>query len=114
MSRPESTGKPKPKARIQLLVRDEGGEEFRIQQVESGLAYLQHRPQRIPLEEMCEFTKIGRAYLKAIEEEDYSRLPAPVFVRGFVSQIARKLRLPQDEVANAFISRYRKARPDRT
>jgi len=35
------------KSKIQLLVRDEAGESFRLQQVESGLAYLQHRPLRL-------------------------------------------------------------------
>ena len=83
MSTPEGPGKPKPKARIQLLVRTEGGEEFRIQQVESGLAYLQHRPQRIPLEE-CELAELrsgvrqATSYvLKNRQTERYIQLTEP-------------------------------------
>ncbi len=42
---------------MQLLVRAEGDESFRIEKVESGLAYLQYRPQRVPLEE-CEIAEL--------------------------------------------------------
>lgn len=36
------------RARIELLVRSEGGDDFRVTKVESSLAYRQARPQRIP------------------------------------------------------------------
>lgn len=43
------------------------------------------------IEAVCEVTKIGRRYIKALEEEDYALLPAPVYVRGFVGEYARVL-----------------------
>ena len=36
------------RARIELLVRSEAGDDFRVTKVESSLAYRQARPQRIP------------------------------------------------------------------
>lgn len=45
------------RSKIELLVRTEGGEGFETRQVESSLAYLQHRPQRIPLEQ-CELAEL--------------------------------------------------------
>lgn len=61
---------------------------------------------RISLEEMSAATKITKTYILAIEEENFSRLPAPVYVRGFVSQIARILKLPNEKVSNAYMGRF--------
>lgn len=61
----------------------------------------------ISIEEMSETTKISKTYLIAIEDENGSKLPAAVYVRGFVSQIARVLKLPHDKVATAYTNRYR-------
>lgn len=60
---------------------------------------------QISLEEMSNFTKISKTYLRAIEDELYDKLPAPVFLRGFLIQIARKLRLPEEKVAASYLSR---------
>lgn len=68
---------------------------------------------RISIEEMADFTKISKTYLKSIEEENYPALPAPVFLRGFLIQIARKLRLPQEKVAAAYMTRYRQVRTEK-
>ena len=40
--------KSPPRAKIELLVRSESGDDFRVTKVESSLAYRQARPQRIP------------------------------------------------------------------
>jgi curved DNA-binding protein CbpA len=61
---------------------------------------------KISIEEMAEITKVSKTYIQAIEEENFKKLPAPVYVRGFVLQIARALRLPTDAVASAYLSRY--------
>ncbi len=60
----------------------------------------------ISIEEMSEETKVSKNYIKAIEEENFKKLPAPVYVRGFVLQIARVLKLPANDVATAYLSRY--------
>ncbi|MEK6704950.1 MAG: helix-turn-helix domain-containing protein [Bdellovibrionota bacterium] len=63
---------------------------------------------RISIEEMSSITKISKSYLNAIEEDCFAKLPAAVFLRGFVFQIARVLKLPADKVASAYIARYHK------
>lgn len=66
----------------------------------------------ISVEEMADFTKISKRYLNAIETELFSELPAPVFVRGFIVQIARKLKLPHEEVAAAYVRRFKESKPE--
>ena len=60
----------------------------------------------IPLEELSEYSKIGKSYLIAIEEDNYSKLPATVYLRGFLIQIAKYLRLKPDAVSKAYLVRY--------
>jgi hypothetical protein len=60
----------------------------------------------ISIEELSEITKISKNYLKAIEEENFEKLPAAVYVRGFTLQIARTLKLPTNQVFTAYLSRY--------
>ena len=43
-----------------------------------------------------------------LEEEAFEKLPAAVFVRGFIVQIAKSLKLPPDQVAPAYMSRYKR------
>lgn len=62
----------------------------------------------VSLEELAEHTKISKSYITAIEEENHPKLPAKVFLRGFLAQIAKKLRLPQEPLVNAYLSRYKK------
>lgn len=64
---------------------------------------------RLSIEELADFTKISKKYLKAIEEEDYGKLPAPVYLRGFVIQLAKKLKIPSETVAAAYLARYLQA-----
>lgn len=59
----------------------------------------------VSIEELSEYTKISKTYLMALEEESFSKLPAPVFLRGFVIQVAKFLKLPHDKVATAYMSR---------
>lgn len=65
---------------------------------------------KISLEEMSGVTKVSKNYIIAIEEDDFKKLPAPVYVRGFVAQIARVLKLPHEKVASAYLSRYHRGR----
>lgn len=65
---------------------------------------------KISLEELSDFTKVSRTYITAIEEENYLKLPAPVYLRGFVTQIAKYLKLPHEKVAAAYMNRYQLSR----
>jgi curved DNA-binding protein CbpA len=65
---------------------------------------------QISLEEMATITKLTKTYIHAIEEENYARLPAAVYIRGFVIQIAKVLKLPHEKVASAYLSRYHRSK----
>jgi flagellar biosynthesis protein FlhG len=64
----------------------------------------------IELREIAEKSKIGMAYLQALEGELWHKLPAPVYVRGFLSEYARALGLDSDRVKQTYLDRYRAAR----
>lgn len=63
---------------------------------------------RCSIDELATQTKISKAYINAIEDEAFEKLPAAVFVRGFIVQIAKFLKLPSDQVAQAYMSRYKR------
>ncbi|MEI8346183.1 MAG: helix-turn-helix domain-containing protein [Pseudomonadota bacterium] len=63
----------------------------------------------VDLVRMSEMTKISKTYIKNIEEENYAALPAPVYVRGFVFQMAKCLKLDPNTIANSFVQRMKKA-----
>jgi transcriptional regulator with XRE-family HTH domain len=54
------------------------------------------------LREVAQQTRISLNFLKAIEEEDFSKLPGEVFVKGFLKSYAKFLRLPEDEVMKRY------------
>ena len=68
---------------------------------------------RISIEEISNHTKINRNYIIAIEDENYPKLPAAVFLRGFLSQLAKTLRLPQETLVSNYMARYFESRPDK-
>jgi transcriptional regulator with XRE-family HTH domain len=56
----------------------------------------------LDLRDAAQQTRISIGYLKAIENEDFSKLPGAVFVRGFLKNYARFLGLPDDEVMKRY------------
>lgn len=82
--------------------------EDRIKSLEdcSG-AFLQkvRNYKNISLDEISNFSKVSKTNILAIEEEDFSELPARVFIRGFVIQICKLLGI--DSVA--FTKEYLKS-----
>ena len=70
----------------------------------AGLAAERHRL-GLTLEAIASRTKIRVAYLKAIEEERFDLLPPPVFLRGFIRELAASLGLPPDEAARSLLAR---------
>ncbi len=61
------------------------------------------------LESLAETTKISGYYIQGIEKLEPGSLPAPVFVRGYVSQICRVLSLDEKKVCDSFMKYYKKA-----
>jgi flagellar biosynthesis protein FlhG len=64
----------------------------------------------VELREIAERSKIGMAYLQALEGEVFAKLPAPVYVRGFLAEYARALGLDAERVKATYLVRYRTAR----
>lgn len=60
----------------------------------------------ITLDQLSEKSKISKTYILAIESHDFDSLPARVFVRGFVVQIAKLLDLDEQKVANMYMKNY--------
>ena len=61
----------------------------------------------ISIDRMSEATRISRSYLMALETNDFKSLPAAVFVRGFVVQVARIMGLDEQKVANSYIKIFK-------
>ncbi len=63
---------------------------------------------KIPLERMSEVTKISAYYINAVENMDSKNLPAVVFVRGYVAQIAKVLGLNEKTICESYMKLYKK------
>lgn len=62
----------------------------------------------VELRDITTRTKIGTAYLKAIEDEDFDALPALVYTKGFVGEVAKFLDLDHRHVVTSYIKRFKK------
>jgi flagellar biosynthesis protein FlhG len=63
--------------------------------------------QGIEIAEISSRTKISKAHLVALEDEAYDHLPAIVYVRGFVTEVAKYLRLDPAQVQRTYLRRMR-------
>jgi len=59
------------------------------------------------LQQISERTKVGINYLRCIEEDEFETLPAAVYVRGFVTEVAKCLRLDPEQVSQSYLRRYK-------
>lgn len=64
----------------------------------------------VSLEKMAEMTRIMKAYILHLENEDFSKLPATAYIRGFIFQYAKHLKLNPDLVSNSYIQRVKQVR----
>lgn len=62
----------------------------------------------IDVPRMSEMTKVSKTYIINIEKEDLTLLPALVYVRGFVYQYAKCLKLNPDLVATSYMYRMKR------
>lgn len=66
----------------------------------------------VDIQRMADMTKVSKQYLVKIENEDLTHLPALVYVRGFVYQYAKCLKLNPDQVATSYIHRIKRLREE--
>lgn len=64
---------------------------------------------KVSIESLNEKTKINTWYIQALEKMDANNLPAAVFVRGYIIQIARSLNLDDKFVTDSYMKIYKKA-----
>ncbi len=80
----------------------------------SGAAIRRAREaRRISLDDLCDYTRISKTYLQALEDDDFNKLPAAVYVRGFLQQVGKRLKLPVEELTQKYLQRLKIARPDK-
>jgi flagellar biosynthesis protein FlhG len=64
----------------------------------------------VDLVEISQRTKVGAGHLRAIEEERWDAMPAQVYLRGFLVEYARFLRLDVGQVTKTFLARWARER----
>jgi curved DNA-binding protein CbpA len=63
---------------------------------------------KVTIERMSDMMKISKTYLNAIENDDLKKLPAEVYIRGFVLQYAKCLKLNAEVVATSYMHHLKK------
>lgn len=61
---------------------------------------------KIPIAQVARDTKIGQRYLEAIEEDEFSLLPAPAYARGFIRIYAEYLGVDPQPCIDFFLEQY--------
>ena len=74
-------------------------------------AWLKHlrEARKVTLEEIAAVTKIHISQLRHLEGDQQEKLPAPAFIRGFLTSYARHLKIDEDQV----LERFSKTRKDK-
>lgn len=62
----------------------------------------------VTVDRMAEMTRIGKTHIIAIEDENVAKLPAEVYVRGYVYQYAKVLKLNPEQVAQSYLLHFKK------
>lgn len=60
---------------------------------------------KISIGELSEYTKISKRNIENIEREIFDQLPAPAYLRGFVIQLAKVLKLDWEKAAKSYMNR---------
>jgi flagellar biosynthesis protein FlhG len=61
----------------------------------------------LDIDDIADKTKIARSHLQAIEDERFDELPALVYTRGFLGELAKQLRLDPMQVQRTYLRRLR-------
>jgi flagellar biosynthesis protein FlhG len=93
------------------LLRDELAREVTAETEFTGALLRKVREsQGAELEDIASRTKIALSHLRAIEAEDFAELPAFVYTRGFVQEVAKFLKLDPGQVSRTYLKRFRQWR----
>lgn len=108
--RPEETHHGPSAAELAALQAELSREISPETQFTGALLTRAREAQGIELQDIVQQTKIAPMHLRAIEAEDFSELPAQVYVSGFLKQIAKVLGLDSAQVAKTYLKRFRASR----
>lgn len=109
--KPAFTERDLARAAEREQMREELAEEINAQTIFTGpLLKKVRESQDISLDDVSHRTKISAAYLRAIEDEHFDGLPAFVYLRGFVNEVAKYLKLDAMQVSRTYLKRYREWR----
>ena len=90
------------------LLREELATQLTAQTVFTGPLLRKVRESLgIELKDIATRTKVSVTYLSAIEEERFAELPAFVYLRGFITEVAKYLKLDVTQVTRTYLRRYR-------
>jgi flagellar biosynthesis protein FlhG len=93
------------------MLREELEREVSAQTIFTGdLLRKVRESQGVELADIAQRTKISQVYLQAIEEERFAELPAFVYLRGFITEVAKYLKLDVMQVSRTYLRRYREWR----
>ena len=77
----------------------------------NGAALRRARMRRgVELDQITDVTKVSLGYLGCIENDDFDKLPATVYIRGFVHAYTRAIGLDADRVVANYMARVDAAR----
>ena len=65
----------------------------------------------LELRDISERTKVGLHYLEALEDEYFEKLPAPVYLRGFLTEYTRTVKIEGLGAVEGYMERFRGNQP---
>lgn len=82
-------------------------EQNKIEPVSGQDIRRQRELKKISLDEIKEKTKVGKFTLRLIEDDVYSSLPAPVYLKSFIKQISAIIGLDPEKTAEGYLIRMK-------
>ncbi|NCG19386.1 MAG: hypothetical protein GWP91_10295 [Rhodobacterales bacterium] len=96
-----------PEAKRQRSLSDTELNHFVDQHGYTGALLLAVREARgMSVQDVSDTTRISTKYLQAIESDSFDALPSATFVRGYVSEMARVLKLDNDATVAGYMRRF--------
>jgi len=62
----------------------------------------------LTIDQIANTTKIAIYYIRDLEAEEYEDLPAKVYVRGYLKQLAKLLKLDSEPMVRSYVDRMEK------
>lgn len=96
---------PPDAPRQKTLTTDEVARLTDLHGYSGGLLRAVREAKGITLQEVADSTRISVRYLEAIEGDAHDRLPSATFVKGYVREVSRLLKLDEESVVTGYMRR---------